>query len=221
MKSRERLIEFSPPELTGRSGSRHHENLLGLGQHLEHFIEESRKIEGGRDGGLVFHGGCVAEVSLVDSREQERRVWIEQPSVLAREYRGGAGHRYDEVRLRDVGENGSDEVDDRLFRRAHRPARADDDLNEVHWSFGTLVQFDVKMRGEVVENEVAAVERLQHQDLFLGRLSGRVDRRPEQQQASQHDASESATRAALTQEAWDGTYQVLCSAQGHTSSVEP
>ena len=151
------------------SGPRDHEDLPGLGQHLEDVIDESRKIVGDRDGGLVLPKRCVAQISLVDGREQERRVGKELLSVLAREYRGGAGDRHDEVRLRAIGEGGSDEVDDRLFRRAHRPCRAHDDLNEVHRSFGALVQFDTKIRGEVVDHEVAAVDRLQHQDLLLDR----------------------------------------------------
>jgi hypothetical protein len=44
-------------------------------------------------------------------------------------------------------------------------------LDEVHRLFGALVQFDVKIRAERVENDVAAVGRLQHQDLPLDRLS--------------------------------------------------
>ena len=87
--------------------------------------------------------------------------------------------RHDEVRLRAIGEGGSDEVDDRPFRRTHRPYRAHDDLHEVHRLFGALVQFDMKIRGEVVDHDVAAVDRLQHQDLFLDRLSGPVRCRPE------------------------------------------
>jgi hypothetical protein len=94
-------------------------------------------------------------------------------------------------------------------------------LNKVHRSFGALVQFDMKICGEVVGNKVAAVERLQQQNLFLDRLSGRVGRRREQQQASQRDAWESVTRAGFRHEAQDGTHQVFCSVQGYTSPVEP
>ena len=66
----------------------------------------ARKIVGGRDGGLVLPKRCVAQVPLIDGREQERRVGKELLSVLAREYRGGAGDRHDEVRLRTIGERG-------------------------------------------------------------------------------------------------------------------
>ena len=187
MKSPELLLELSAPELADLSGPHHHEDLPGLGQQLQDDIDESRKIVGGRNGGLVLPKRCVAQVSLVDGREQERRVGKELLPVLAREDRGGAGDRHDEVRLRTIGERGYDEVDDRLFRRAHRPCRTHDDLNEVHRVSGPVVQFDMEIRGEVVDNQVAAVERLQHEDL-PDRLSGPVRRRPEHQQASQHDA---------------------------------
>ena len=100
VKSRELLLELSTPELAERSGPHHHEHLPGLGQHLEDVIDESRKIVGDRDGGLVFPKRCVAQVSLVDGREQERCVGKELLSILARECRGGAGDRHDEVRLR-------------------------------------------------------------------------------------------------------------------------
>ena len=50
--------------------------------------------------------GASREVSLVDGREQERRVGKEQLPVFAREDRGGAGDRHDEVRLRTIGERG-------------------------------------------------------------------------------------------------------------------
>lgn len=52
--------------------------------------------------------------------EQKRRVGKEQLSVLVREYRSGTGDRHDEIRLRAIAEGGTDEVDDRSFRRAHR-----------------------------------------------------------------------------------------------------
>ena len=92
----------------------------------------SRKIVDDRDGGLVLAKRRVAQKSLIDGREQERRVGKELLSILAREYRRGAGDRHDEVRLGTIGEGGSDVVDDRLFRRADKPCRADDDLNDVH-----------------------------------------------------------------------------------------
>ena len=92
-------------------------------------------------------------------------------SILAREYGRGAGDSHDEVRLGTIGEGGTDEVDDRLFRRADKPCRTDDDLNEVHRCPGALIQVDAEVAGKVVENHVAAVERLQHQDLSDRRLS--------------------------------------------------
>ena len=67
-----------------------------------------------------------------------------------------------------IGEGGSDVVDDRLFRRADRPYRAHDDLDDVHRASGALVQFDAEIAGEMVDGQVAAGERLQHQDLPLG-----------------------------------------------------
>ncbi len=172
------------PELTELSGPRDNENLSGLGQHLENVINESRKIVGARDGGLVFPKRCGAQIALVEGREQKRGIGKELLSVLAREDRAGATHRNDEVRLRTIGEGGDDEVDDRPFRRTHGSYRPHDDLHEVHRLFGALVQFDMKIRGEVVDHDVAAVDRLQHQDLFLDRLSGRVRCRPEHQEAS-------------------------------------
>ena len=62
------------PELADLSGPHHHEHLPGLGQHLEDVIDESRKIVGGRDGGLVVPKRCLAQISVVDGREQERCV---------------------------------------------------------------------------------------------------------------------------------------------------
>jgi hypothetical protein len=62
-------------------------------------------------------------------------------------------------------ERGSDVVDDRLFRRADKSCRADDDLNDVHSSFGALVQVYAEVDGEVVNRQAAAVEGLQQQHL--------------------------------------------------------
>ena len=102
------------------SGPRDNEDLPGLGQHLEDVIDGSWKIVVDRDGGVVVPKRCAAQISLVDGREQERRVGKEQLSVLVREYRSGTGDRHDEIRLRAIAEGGTDEVDDRSFRRAHR-----------------------------------------------------------------------------------------------------
>ena len=133
------------------SGPHHHEHLPGLGQQLQDVVDEPRKIVDDRDGGLVLAKRRVAEISLIDGREQERRVGKELLSILAREYRRGAGDRHDEVRLGTIGEGGSDVVDDRLFRRADKPCRTHDDLNDVHGSPGALVQVDAEVAGEVVE----------------------------------------------------------------------
>ena len=128
--------------------------------------------------------GASRRYRSIDGREQERRVGKELLSILAREYRRGAADCHDEVRLGTIGEGGSDEVDDRLFRRADEPCRAHDDLNDVDGCPGTLVQVDAEVAGEVVEDQVAAVERLQQQDLSDRRLRF-ARRRSEHQQARQ------------------------------------
>ena len=138
---------------------------LVCGQQLQDVIDQPRKIVGDRDGGLVLAKRRVAQKSLIDGREQERRVGKELLAILAREDRRGAGDRHDEVRLGTIGEGGSDVVDDRLFGRADKPGRADDDLDDVHGCPGALVQVDTEVAGEGVDNQVAAVERLQHQHL--------------------------------------------------------
>ena len=103
--------------------------------------------------------------------------------ILAREYRGWAGDRHNQVRLGTIDEGGSDVVDDRLFRRADKTCRTHDDLDDVHGLFGTAVQFDAEVAGEVVDRQVAAVDGLQEQHLTRG-LLGFARRRHEQQQAS-------------------------------------
>ena len=178
-----------------------------------------RKIVGDRDGGLVLAKRCVAKISLIDGREQERRVGKELLSVLAREDRGGAGDRHDEVRLRAIGEGGPNVVDDRLFWRADRPCRAHDDLNEVHGLFGALVQFDAKVRGEVVENQVAAVERLQHQDL-LDRLGCPVAAAPSTSKPASTTQGNLLTRADLAIEAENGPHQCFALCKDIHSPVE-
>ena len=153
------------PELADLSGPHHHEHLPGLGQQLQDVLDDARKIVGDRDRGLVLSKRSVTEIPLIDGREQERRVGKELLSILAREDRGGAADRHDQVRLGTIDEGGSDVVDDRLFGRADKPCRAHDDLDDVHGSLGALVQFDAEVAGELVNDQVAAVERLQHQDL--------------------------------------------------------
>jgi hypothetical protein len=52
-----------------------------------------------------------------------------------------------------------------LFGGADEPCRTYDDLNDVHGLPDALVQADAEGGREVVEGQVPAVERLQHQDL--------------------------------------------------------
>ena len=198
MKSLELVLELSTPELAELSGPHHHEHLPGLGQQLQDVVDEPGKIVVDRDGGLVLAKRRVAQISLIDGREQERRVGKELLPILAREDRRRAGDRHDEVRLGTIGEGGPDVVDDRLFRRADEPCRTHDDLNDVHGSPGALIQVDAEVAGEVVERQVAAVERLQHQDLPDRGLSF-ARRRTEQEQARQQGRSE--TRAGDASEA--------------------
>ena len=143
---------------------------LVCGQHLQDVVDEPGEIVDDRDGGLVLAKRRIPQKSLIDGREQERRVGKELLSILAREYRRGGGDSHDEVRLGTIGVGGTDEVDDRLFRRADKPCRTHGDLDDVHRSPGALIQVDTEVAGEVVENHVAAVERLQQQDLSDRRL---------------------------------------------------
>ena len=143
---------------------------------------------------VSFSPSGVAQKTLIDGREQERRVGKELLPILAREYRRRAADGHDEVRLGTIGEGGSDVVDDRLFRRADKPCRADDDLDDVHGLSGTLIQFDAEVAGEGSSDQVAAVERLQHQHLPDRGLSF-ARRRTEQQPARQRRTLESATYA--------------------------
>ena len=153
------------PELADLSGPHHHEHLPGLGQQLQDVLDGARIVVDDRDSGLVLPKRGVTEIPLIDGREQERRVGKELLSILAREDRGGAGDRHDQVRLGTIDEGGSDVVDDRLFWRADRPCWTHDDLDDVHGLLGALVQFDAEVAGELVDRQVAAVERLQHQHL--------------------------------------------------------
>ena len=182
-------FELLTPESPDLSGTHHHEHLPGLGKQLQDVIDQSGKIVDDRDGGLVLAKRRVAKKSLIDGREQERRVGKELLSILAREYRRRTGDCHNQVRLGTIGEGGSDVVDDRLFGRADKPCRTHDDLNDVHGSPRALVEVDAEVAGEVVEDHVAAIERLQHQDLADRRLSF-ARRRTEQQQARQRDASQ-------------------------------
>ncbi|MNC93150.1 hypothetical protein D3C83_97140 [compost metagenome] len=71
-----------------------------------------------------------------------------------------------------------------------------------------LIQFHAKVGGEVIDDHVAAVERLQQQYLSGNGLS-LAGRGREQQHPSQHDAPEPATRAGLAHELPHGTHQLI------------
>ena len=167
-----------------------------------------------RDSGLVVPEGGVTEIPLIDGREQDRRVGKELLPILAREDRGGAGDRDNQVRLGTIDEGGSDVVDHRLFWRADKPCWTHYDLDDVHGPLGALIQFDAEVGGELVHRHVAAVERLQHQHLADRRLGVARCRAEEQQERErrQHDAWESATRRRFcTRSAvWDATVFAPC-----------
>ena len=88
------------------------------------------------------------------------------------------------------------------------PVETHNDLNDVHGSPFALVQVDTEIGGEVVENQVAAVEGLQHQDL-LDRRRGVTRHRHKQEPASHGGPQEHATRAGGTQKASYQTHQVF------------
>ena len=113
------------PELADLPGPHHHEHLPGLGEQLQDAIDGAWKVVDDGDSGLVLSKRGVTEIPLIDGREQQRRVGKELLSILAREYRGWAGDRDNQVRLWMIGEGGSDVVDHRLFRRADRPRGTD------------------------------------------------------------------------------------------------
>ena len=109
-----------------------------------------------------------------------------------------------------VGEGGSDVVDDRLFGRADKPCRTDDDLDDVHGLSGTLVQFDAEVAGEVVHRQVAAVERLQQQDLSDRRAQLR-SRRPSSSKPASTTRGNRRPAPALHMSAVRGpTQRLLC-----------
>ena len=165
MKSPELVLELATPELADGSGPHHHEHLPGLGQQLQDALDDARKVIDDRDRGLVVPERCVTEILLIHGREQDRRLGKELLPMLAREDRGGAGDRDDQVRFGTIDEGGSDVLDHRLFRRADKPGWTHHDLDDVHGSIGALIQFDAEVGGELVHRDVAAVERLQHQHL--------------------------------------------------------
>ena len=92
-------------------------------------------------------------------------------TVFACELRGGTCNGHDEIRRRPTGIGGTNVIDDCLFRCANKPRRPHRHLDDVHRLAGALVQFDAKLTREVVEYQVAAIERLQDQDLANRGLS--------------------------------------------------
>ena len=95
-------------------------------------LDDARKVIDDRDSGFVVPERCVTEILLIDGREQDRRLGKELLPILAREDRGGAGDRDNQVRFGTIDEGGSNVVDHRLFWRADKPCRTHDDLNHVH-----------------------------------------------------------------------------------------
>jgi hypothetical protein len=69
------------------------------------------------------------------------------------------------------------------------------DLNHVHGFSRSLVQADAEDAGEVIENQVPAVQRLQHQDLLDRRLSFAPHRNDHEQAAEQGTLQAAATAA--------------------------
>ena len=136
-----------------------------------------------RGGDFVLAQRLAAQVSLVDGREEERHVGKQLRPVSACEGRRGARDRHDQVRLGTIHVGGSDEIDDGLFRRGDESRGSHGDLDEIDRAPDLLIQVDAEVGGEVIENQVAAVDRLQHQHLSGDGL-GLARRRREQQQTS-------------------------------------
>ena len=108
-------------------------------------------------------------------------------AILARKPPPGRD-RHDELGLGTIGEGGSDVVDDRLFGRADEPCRSDDDLDDVHGSADALVgQVCPEVAGEGIDDEAAAVDSLQQEDLLHVRMTDGLSfgrRRREQHQTT-------------------------------------
>ena len=73
---------------------------------MQDLIDDLRNVVVDRDGCLVFPEWRVAQESLIDGGEEERRVGKELLTILAREDRGGAGERDDQVGLGTGGVRG-------------------------------------------------------------------------------------------------------------------
>ena len=131
----------------------------------------ARKIVDDRDRTLVLAQGRIAEVSLIHRGKEKRSLREKLRPMLARECSRRAADGHDEIRRRPIDIHGSDVIDDGLFGRVDKPCRANDDLNDMHGFPGSLVQTYTEVAGEVVKNQIPAIQRLQHQDLFDRRLS--------------------------------------------------
>ena len=165
---------------------------------MQDVVDDARKVIDDSDSGFVVPERCITEILLIDRREQDWRLGEELLPVLAREHRGGAGDRDNQIRFGTIDERGSNVVDHRFFWRADKAARTHDDLNNVHRLLDALIQFDTEVGGELIHRGVAAVERLQHQhlpDRRLGLARRRAEEKQYREQARPGEARASATRA--------------------------
>ncbi len=183
VKALELVFELPTPESSNGSGPRHHEHLLRPGKHLQDVVDRLRKVVGDGDGGFILPKGRVAQDTAFDGREHERCVGKELLSILAREDRRGSSDRHDELWLGTVGEGGLDVVDDRLFGGADEPGRTDDDLDDVHRPADALVEVHPEVGGKGVDDDAAAIDPLQQQDLLHVRMDDglRLARRSREQ----------------------------------------
>jgi hypothetical protein len=126
--------------------------------------------------------------------------------MLSRERTGWPADRHDEVWAGTIRIDGSDVVHDRLLRSADEPGRVHDHLDKVHGLPGLFVQAKPEITDELIENQVASVQRMQHQDLLYGGLRLAQCRR-DGQQAAQYHTPQFAANAAI----WARTH---CQAAG-------
>ena len=116
-------------------------------------------------------------------------------SVLACERSCGAADAHHKVWRCAIGVQRSDVVDRSLVGTADEPRLPDDHWNDVDRFPDALVQLHAEIPDELVEDEVAALERLQHEDLFRCRLSVARER-GNHQQAAQNRHSQCAAQAS-------------------------
>jgi len=91
--------------------------------------------------------------------------------ILTRERGCRSADTHHEVWGRTIGVKGSDVVDRRLVGSADKSRGPDDHWNDVDRFPDTLVHLHAEIPDELIENQVAAVQRLQHEDLFGCSLS--------------------------------------------------